>query len=173
MSAGRIVLCWILTFLVFSAVGCAIYSFSGSSLPSHIKTVAIPIFENETLEYAVANEVTDAITNRFLKDGRLKVTGETRANALLEGRITSYENKVNNYSADGTPLDYVVVLRVAVLFRDAVKNQEVWKEDGFVLSAVYSAGGDSDEPLKDETSARASAISELAEYVLARTMEQW
>jgi hypothetical protein len=153
--------------------GCGPYSFTGSSLPSHIKSVAVPIFENETLEYDVANQVTEAITQRFLADNRLKVVGETRADAVVEGRVTSYENKVNNYSADETPEDYIVVLRVAVTFRDAVKNRELWKSGDLVVSEVYSVVPGSDQTLTDEESARAEAIRKLAEDVLARTMEQW
>jgi hypothetical protein len=62
---------------------------------------------------------------------------------------------------------------VAVLFRDAVKNREIWKEEGLVVSAVYLAPDSPKEGLSDEESARAQAISELAEDVFARTMEQW
>lgn len=155
------------------SLGCGIYSFSGSSLPSHIKTVAVPIFENESLEVDIANQVTEAVKDRFLQDGRLKVMGETRADAVVEGRVTSYENKVYNYSADETPEDYIVVLRVAVVVRDAVKNRELLKDDAFVVSAVYSVLPDSDQTLQDEESAREQAISELAEDILAQMTEQW
>ena len=173
MVSRQLLLQWLVVLVGCAALGCGIYSFSGSSLPSHIKTVAVPIFENETLEFEIANQVTDAITDRFIKDGRLNVTGETRADAVIEGRVMTYENKVHNYSADDTPEDYIVVLRVAVQFRDAVKNREIWKEDGLVVSAVYLVVAGSKEALSDEESARAQAISELAEDVLARTMEQW
>ncbi|MCH7954892.1 MAG: hypothetical protein IIC40_04020, partial [Candidatus Marinimicrobia bacterium] len=40
-------------------IGCGPYSFSGSSIPSHIKSVAIPIFENETAEFGIKEKVTD------------------------------------------------------------------------------------------------------------------
>jgi len=163
----------ILLVLIPLVTGCGVYSFSGSSLPSHIKTLAVPIFENETLEYEVADEITEAVTQRFLKDNRLKIVSETRADAVIEGRLIGYENKVHNYSADEAPEDYIVVLRVAILFRDAVKNREVWKTDELVASEVYLVVGGSDEVLTDEEGARAQAISELAEDILARTMEQW
>jgi hypothetical protein len=173
MKSRLLLFSWSVVMTACTLIGCGVYSFSGSSLPSHIRTVAVPIFDNETLEFELANQVTDAITDRFIKDGRLKVTGETRADAVIEGRITSYENKVHNYTAGDVPVDYIVVLRVAVLFRDAVKNREIWKDEKLVVSAVYLASGGSGDGLNDEESARTQAISELSEDVLARTMEQW
>ena len=152
--------------------GCGIYSFSGSSLPSHIKTIAVPILENESLDYEVGNEVTTAITQRFIDDNRLKVVGEGRADCVLEGKIASYENKVYNYTADQQAQDYIVVIRVSLALRDAVKNRKLWEQDPITVSAVYSVVSASAE-LTDETGARKKAIQDLAEDVLARTMEQW
>ena len=134
--------------------GCGIYSFSGSSLPSHIKTIAVPIMENKTLDYEVANETTEAITQRFIQDNRLKVVGESRADCVLEGQITSYENKVYNYSADQKPQEYIVVIRVSATLRDAVKNREIWKEDGITVSAIYSVVLGSTQQLQVKSAAR-------------------
>lgn len=159
--------------LLVCAAGCGVYSFSGSSLPSHIKTIAVPIFDNESLEFAVANEATEGVTQRFLQDNRLKVVGEGRADCVLEGTVRGYENKVHNYSADQQPEDYIVVIRFAATLRDAVKNREIWKDEGITVSAVYSVTSSDPGGPGDEASARAKAIRDLAEDILARTMEQW
>ncbi len=153
--------------------GCGLYSFSGSSLPSHIKTIAVPIFGNESLEYDVANEATQIVTQRFLQDNRLKVVGEGRADCILEGTISGYESKVYNYTADQQPVDYIVVIRFAATLRDAVKNRELWKDDAMTVSAVYSVTSADPSALGDESAARSKALKDLAEDVLARTMEQW
>ena len=42
--------------LVATAAGCGYYSFSGS-LPGHIKTAAVPLFENETTEPQIVEEL--------------------------------------------------------------------------------------------------------------------
>ncbi|MBM3285737.1 MAG: hypothetical protein FJY88_00055 [Candidatus Eisenbacteria bacterium] len=162
-----------LAWVALLASGCGIYSFTGSSLPSHIKSVSVPILMNDTHEPALANEVTDAITQRFLQDGRLKIAGESRADCILEGRVVSYENKVHNYSAAQVPEDYIVVMRVGLTMRDSVKNRELWSEESLVVSAVYRVAGEGQDGLRDEEAARRKAIADLAEDVLARTMEQW
>lgn len=166
-----VLLAWILAAMLVG--GCGLYSFSGSSLPSHIKTIAIPTMENKTLDYEVATETTEAITQRFIQDNRLKVVGESRADCVLVGQITSYENRVNNYSAAQQPEDYIVVMRVSLTLRDVVKNHEIWKEDPITVSAIYTVAPGSTQTLTTEVEARQKAIQDLAEDILARTMEQW
>jgi hypothetical protein len=171
LRVARIVL--MLVVVLALASGCGLYTFSGNTLPSHIKTVAVPIFQNDSKDPEIGNEVTEAITQRFLTDNRLKIVGEKRADAVLDGKVTSYENKVNNYSADQNPEDYIVVIRVAATLRDTAKNKEIWREDQLTVTAVYSVKGKNTQPLTDEASARQKAITDLAEDVLARTFEQW
>lgn len=157
--------------LWMAAGGCS-YSFTGSNLPAHIKTIAIPNFENETLEPALSQEVTTGVLDRFIKDGRLKIAPEAQANARLEARITKYENKVYNYAADQSPSDYIVVLTTAVVLRDQVKNRDLWKDEGVTRTAVYVPGGQP-PTLTSEEEARREAIDGLARDLVTRTLEQW
>src|SRR5512136_987237 len=75
---GRTALAGLAWLAVLSAAGCG-YSFSGSSLPSHLKTIAIPVFENQSLDPTIADEVTSGVLDQFLEDNRLKVAREARA----------------------------------------------------------------------------------------------
>jgi hypothetical protein len=76
---------------------CGCYSFRGSSLPSHIKTLEIPVVENRTLEVVLIEELTTALTDRFVADNRLKVV-QRSGDAVLEGVITGYENRVFGFN---------------------------------------------------------------------------
>lgn len=154
------------------AGGCA-YSFSGSSLPSHIKTVAIPVLQNETLDYQVADEATQALVDRFIRDNRLKVVTLSEADAVLEGTIVSYEDKVYSYDRNENPEQYIVVARFALTFKDRVRNREIWKEEALSASQVYSPGGLIPGGPTSEPDARQQAFEQLANDVLSRTLEQW
>jgi hypothetical protein len=157
--------------LVLLLAGCA-YSFSGSGLPAHIKTIAIPNAENKTLEPTLSQEVTAGVIDQFIKDGRLKLASENQAACMLSVRIDKYENKVNNYGPDNTPKDYIVVLTVAVVLRDQVKNRDLWKDDALIRTSVYVPGGTGSAPAT-EASARQDAIGKVARELISRTMEQW
>ncbi len=150
--------------------GCT-YSFTGTSLPGHIRSIAIPNAANETLEPGLDQQVTDGMLGRFLQDGRLKIAPEAQADARLDARVLSYENKVRNYAADETPLDYIVVVGVSVVLWDQVKNRQLWEDDRLVRTSSYAPGGGSE--FTTELEARTQAIEELASDLVSRTLEQW
>jgi hypothetical protein len=150
--------------------GCA-YSFTGSNLPSHVKTVAIPNFANETLEPGLDQEITTIVIERFVQDGRLKLAPEGKASCRLAGRVVKYENRVNNYGPDQSPKDYIVVVTVAVALRDMVKDRELWKDDALTRTAIYIPGATSG--LGSEQDARTDAMRNVAGDMLTRTMEPW
>jgi len=67
--------------------GCG-YSTRGS-LPDHIRTVAVPIFKNRTLEPGVETAITSGVVNAFSSGGRLRVVPAEEADALLEGEVVA------------------------------------------------------------------------------------
>lgn len=149
--------------------GC--YSFSGSNLPGHLKTLAIPSVKNQTLEPGIESELTGDITERFVSDGRIKLATSERADARLDLELTGYENKVRNYSASEEPLDYIVVLTMHAQFRDLVKNRDLWTEEALQATAVWAPDGSSGS--RSETEARTKAVEQLATDLAARVFEQW
>jgi len=163
------------------ASGCA-YSFSSSSLPSHLKTIAVPVFENETLDGLIADEVTRGLSDRFLEDNRLKVARASVADCVLDGRVTYYERKVYSYTPSQEPESYIVVVRIAAVLKDNVKNRDLWTEERIEASATYPASGETSSSgtsgeatalPANEQEARARAIEKLAQDILARSLEQW
>ena len=106
------------------------YSTSPALLPSHLKTIAIPVFENETSEYTLEQEITNAVVQRFVADNHLKVVEERVAQSVVKGRIKSYRNSVFGISAGTTRAEeYRVAIVVSVTFKDVVKNRELWSEE--------------------------------------------
>ena len=82
----------IIAILVLASLlaGCGVYSFSSSSLGG-VKTIAIPQFENKTLEYGVQEYLTAKVVESFIQDNSLKVVGLNDADAVLRGEVSRYE----------------------------------------------------------------------------------
>ena len=158
--------------LAFSSLSCG-YSFSGSALPSHVKTVAVPVFENATLEYDIERELTEQVIDAFVRDNHLRVVGQKQADAVLLGRITGYENKVFSFSSGETAQEYIVKIRVSASLKDQVDNKEIWKDDRLEGTATYAVAEQPGKPAATEQEGRRPAFDELARKILARTMEEW
>ena len=70
-------------------IGC--YSFTGASVPPHLKTLAIPTIEDQSTfgEPGVRERMTTDLTTLFLTDNSFQVADRGTADAMLRGVITS------------------------------------------------------------------------------------
>lgn len=57
------------------------------SIPPHIKSIAIPLMENETAEFGLAEDITDGILGEFVEAGILSITDENIAHSILRGTV--------------------------------------------------------------------------------------
>ena len=152
--------------------GCA-YTPSPALLPSHLKTIAIPVFRNETTEYNLEQEITQAVIDRFVTDNHLRVVGEREANAVLRGSIVEYKNAIFGFATGNEATEYRVTIAVSVLLKDQVKNRELWSESRLIKTSNYFVVDVPGQPARTELDGRKDAISKIAEEILARTVEGW
>src|SRR5512133_1749525 len=59
------------------------------TLPSHIKRIYIREFKNNSSMFGVQADLTLAVNDEFMSDGRLDVVQNDRADVRLEGRVKS------------------------------------------------------------------------------------
>ena len=96
MRAGGRVLVWALASA--GLAGCAHYSTS-SGLPGGIRSVAIPMAENQTAEAGLAERLAERLSAAFTRDGRFQVVDEESAGAALHLRIASVEDRPFTFTA--------------------------------------------------------------------------
>ncbi len=152
--------------------GCA-YTSGSALLPSHLRTVAIPTFENGTTEYVLEKELTQAVIDRFIADNHLRVVDERRAASVLRGRIVGYKNAVFGFTGANRAQEYRVTITVDVTFKDLVKNREVWKDPEITRYANYYVQPVPGDSARTELQGRREAIAKIAEEILSRTVEGW
>jgi hypothetical protein len=146
---------------------------ASSSLPSHIKSIAIPVFKNETLEYRIEEELTNTVVEHFVNDNRLTVVGEREAASILLGTVASYQHRVFSYTAGEVAQEYEVTIKVAIEFKDVSSGRIIWKDEGLVGSARYFAVDMAGQTAQTEQEGRKPAIEFLAKDILTRTVEGW
>ena len=157
--------------LILLVAGCG-YTASPAMLPTHLKTIAIPQFENDTGEYTLEQIVTDAVIQRFVADNHLRVVDERSANCVVKGRITQYRNAVFGISNSDLAQEYRVTIGVAIVFKDQVKNREIWSDE-IIKTANYYVQPVPGQDAKTELDGRKEAIQKLADEILSRSIESW
>jgi len=117
-------------------ISCAGYIPAPQILPPHIKKIALPAFENKTIYYGIEEKFTLRVVEEFLRDGRLEITPEENADALLKGVITRYVLQPLTYSADLVVVEEYklwVIFDLALYEKD--KDEPLWEEKN--LEGVY------------------------------------
>jgi hypothetical protein len=141
-----------------------------NSIPDHIKNIAVPVFRNESLQSGVEEEVTRKVIATFQSSNALPIVDASTANAVVDGIIKTYENKVYRFDAQEQAQEYIVIITANVAVKDRVKNKELWSEEGIRATATYAVVG---ATVRTEADARAEAVDQLADIIRSRTVEGW
>jgi hypothetical protein len=148
------------------------YSTRGN-LPDHIKTVAVPIFKNRTLEPGVESAVTSGVVNAFSSGGRVRVVPLGEADVVLEGEVTGY-------SLEGTAFDRILVIRAYrprltrnVGFRDVRQSALLWRQEGLQATSDFQVDGSMSDTVVRGQGAVVQAASEIGRKVVNLALDRF
>jgi hypothetical protein len=153
--------------LVYALIlsGCGVYSFSGS-MSSGIESVAVPVFENESVEYGIAEDLTSGVIEGFVADNTLKVIPRSKADAVLEGTILRYDRSAYTYDENDQVQEYKVNITARVRLNKS-DGSLVWEDESLTGYGIYSADDETEEEGKSR------AIEKIAEDIVNRTVKNW
>jgi hypothetical protein len=164
-QANKSVLFTLLIYCFLS--GCGFYSFKGA-LPSHLQTVAVPLFDDRTSFPGVREQVTNGLVDQFIADNTLKVVDETKADVLISGAISSINQVAATVAAGETVSDYKVIVNVKVKAED-IKMSKVIFDKSFSQYGLMSSDGGQDE----FDSAVEEAVQLITEDIVNATLSGW
>ncbi len=160
-------LCTLSLFAMFALTGC--YSFTASTLPSHIKTVHIHEVEDKTLDPVLANDIHTAVVEMFRKNaGGVRLVNED-ASADFEIVLLSYTNKPENYNSNSDVETYRVTIRVSVKFYDNVKDRIIYESKSLSADGTYDVASNETE----DRHGQARAIEKLQDLIIANALAKW
>jgi hypothetical protein len=106
------------------------------NLPDHIKTVAVPIFKNRTLEPGV-----ESVVNAFSSGGRVRVVPLAEADAILEGEVVGYSLESLAFDRSAIVRAYRLRLTLNVEFRDVKRSAMLWRQEGLQEASDFQVEG--------------------------------
>ncbi|WP_173365524.1 MULTISPECIES: LPS assembly lipoprotein LptE [unclassified Fibrobacter] len=162
----------LLFFVAATAAACLLagcYSFTASTLPSHIKTVQIHDVDDKALDPLLANNIHTAVVDMFKKNaGGIRMVNE-EANADFEITLLSYTNKPENYNSNSDVETYRVTIRVSVKFYDNVKDRIIYENKSLSADGVYDIQKNETEDRHGQT----RAIEKLQDLIIANALAKW
>ncbi|MAD51542.1 MAG: hypothetical protein CMF79_03080 [Candidatus Marinimicrobia bacterium] len=173
----------------FLLSGCIFYSMAGS-IPPHIKSIAIPLVENQTAEFAMAETVTDNLVSKFTEENILRVTNEKGADSIMKGVILKVDDGPYTFSKEEAVTEYRFTVSMKMEWLDAVNDKVLLTKQysgwgAYGLSGDISADGidndgdgaidgdDIDEIGDPREFAAKVAVEKIAEDVLNDILTSW
>lgn len=157
--------------LVLLAAGCG-YSVRGQ-LPSHIKTVGVPIFLNRTTEPAVEGLLTRAIVEAFSTNGKLTVVRPEDADAILEGEVVGYAVDSIAFDPSANVRQYRLTVTLNLRFKDVRKNEVLFEQRNFQERADFQVVSAVVDTISREENALRLAAVDIGRTVVNLAVERF
>jgi TolB-like protein len=125
--------------IALSLAGCGYrLAGQGSSLPEHIKIIVIVPFENRTTRPEIEQRVTEELALQFSKRGRYQVVKDrARADAMLEGAISSYRTLPVEFGDDALATRVEAIVTLEATLRDLSSDTVLWSQSGLIFREQY------------------------------------
>ncbi len=140
-----------------------------NQLPSRIKTVAVPAFQNNALRYKIESRFSDAVINELVHRGRgLRVQGSREgADAVIEGVIKSFIFSGVLLDDKGRARIFEVTIVAAVTVRDQTANRVLYDNQNFVFRGEYEFANDPRNFFNEEDPAVLRMARNFAESIVS------
>jgi hypothetical protein len=162
--------CQFFSLLLFTwyLAGCT-YSFKGGSVPPHLKTIAIPIMEDQSGygDPTLRDSFTKQLVDRFTNDNTLQLTDRNTSDSMLEGVITDVKDTALPLGSEQVAQRRITVT-VRMTFQDLKLRKKVWEKSFNSWGDYPSSGG-----LTQRNDGVKEAVRKLTEDILNDTVAGW
>lgn len=136
-------------------------------LPDQPKTIAVPIVQNRTYEYGAEERLTDILIQELIRDGRLRVVSQGRADLEMQAVLTRYDLKKVSLNRDEQAVVFNLDTAVTVTLKDLRSGKVLFEERKFEESGVFFL---SNQP---QTRREEQIYVRLAEAMISQLLEGW
>lgn len=158
--------------LTAAVFGCASGSYSGeAAYPADIRTIAVPIFENQSFYRGVEFDLTEAIIKEIETRTPYKVTSGEVADTILTGTVASVEETtLSRTLTGGITQEVQVVLTVNMEWKDLRTGQVLRRRTAIRGSGEYIPTAGVNQPF---IAAQHRAVEELSRDIVSLMRSDW
>lgn len=158
----------LLAFSIGLISGC--YSFSGGTVPPHLKTIAIPIVQDQSGygDPALKDLFTLQLVDIFTSDGSLTLSERVGADAVLETVVIAVTETPTVVKPGEQVAERRISVTAHVVFTDVKLRKTIWEKDFSQWGDFPSGAG----PTQRNEGVQ-EAVRKLTEDILNETVAGW
>ncbi len=140
-----------------------------SQLPEHIKTVAVPAFQNTALRYKIEHRFTQAVMNELIHRGHgIRVQSEREgADAVIDGVVKGFGFSGVLLDDKGRARIFEVTITAAVTVRDQHDNRVLYDNQNFIFRGEFEFANDPRNFFNEEDPAVLRIARSFAESIVS------
>ncbi len=156
---------------IFFGLSACSYSFSGASVPQHLKTISIETFadNSRSAEANLSETLTNNLVQKFIDDNNLQVSNQGNSDSRLSGKIILLKDETETISGSEITQKRISI-KVKASYFDIIKNKKVFEKE-FTSYSNYNSNA------SDVTAIRTEAINlvleQIAEDILLAVVARW
>jgi hypothetical protein len=164
-----LVLFHIALFLALAGTLTGCYSFTGGSIPEHLKTLSIPLVDDASGfgNAQLRENLTQQLVQAFRRENAFRLVQEN-ADATLEVRIANVNEITATVQQGEAERDKQVIVSVNVAYHDRVKQKLVWEKQ-FAPPQTYTIASG----LQGRDAAIERALRQIATDILLAVVSGW
>ncbi len=111
----------------------------GERLPPDVKTIAVPIFENNTRQYHIEQQFAEAVTREFIERTKFRVTPDpSQADAVLKGAVKDVRSGVVTYDLQtGRATTLQIQVTASVQLVDLHSRKTLFSNPNYIFREEY------------------------------------
>ena len=148
------------------------YSFTGSSVPPHLSTIAIPIVKDKSGsgEPNLSNDFTQNLTDQFFDENSLQVVNSVNSDAILIVTILSMPERTEVVSGENEKAtEKRITINTKVVYKDLVLKKTIFDK----RISNYSTFDASQNYTTNRQEGIQRAIEQVALDILLAVVADW
>ena len=150
---------------------CCSYSFTGASVPEHLKSIAIPGPDDRSgsSEPELREAFENDLIQKFIDDNTLSVTEKVNADCLLESTITSLSDSPTVIAGGENVTVRRINITVRVVYKDLIKRKTIFDQN-------FTDYGDYETEvnfIENRKAAILDAVDKITEDILLAVVSNW
>jgi hypothetical protein len=147
----------------------------GERLPPDIKTIAVPIFVNQSSTFRIEEKLAAAITREFVERTKFRITPDPRgADAVLKGTVKEVRKGVITYNlTTGNASSFQIQVAADVTLVDLHSKKVVYANPNFVFREEYQVSQTTSGLFEEDQAALDRLSRDVARTLVTEVLENF
>ncbi len=144
-------------------------------MPPDIKTIAVPVFENQTSTYRIEQRLSAAVTREFIERTKFRISPQPKgADAVLKGTVKDVRSGVLTFDLNtGRATSLQIQVTADVKLVDLHNNKVLFANSNYVFREEYQVSQSTTALFEEDQPALDRLSRDLARTLVTEILENF